>query len=328
MLFEYVQVESFEFGEAASAFNANVAKMQRPRPHPGGNPKVDAQTSHSPPPHAGTSASRAMEEQKRVLRSAHMIVCRGEDSYLKMLLQDNLMHADLHPGNILFQPCGSVLMTENPHPQTNSGADTGDAANGRGRQRSSPMVVRSTMDKIVMVDAGMVAELDGSEQRHFIGLLSAMGEGDGAEAADCVMGFSTAGAAAYPPEQARAFRTDMKLLFARICRGYQYNVNMGEVLRGILNLVRVHRITIEANYATLVMNALCLDSLAGELLPEYNVLAGAKPLLRLSRVSRKLTGGSSALLKYFYPLASWLKGRYDKKILKKIEQNLQSPRFF
>ena len=33
---------------------------------------------------------------------AHFIVSRGEDTYLKMLLVDNLMHADLHPGNILL----------------------------------------------------------------------------------------------------------------------------------------------------------------------------------------------------------------------------------
>jgi hypothetical protein len=33
---------------------------------------------------------------------AHFVVTRGEDLYLKMLLVDNLMHADLHPGNILL----------------------------------------------------------------------------------------------------------------------------------------------------------------------------------------------------------------------------------
>ena len=32
---------------------------------------------------------------------AHFVVTRGEDLYLKMLLTDGLMHADLHPGNIL-----------------------------------------------------------------------------------------------------------------------------------------------------------------------------------------------------------------------------------
>ena len=34
---------------------------------------------------------------------AHFILTKGEDLYLKMLLVDNLMHADLHPGNILIQ---------------------------------------------------------------------------------------------------------------------------------------------------------------------------------------------------------------------------------
>ena len=34
---------------------------------------------------------------------SHFVVGRGEDVYLKMLLVDNLMHADLHPGNILLQ---------------------------------------------------------------------------------------------------------------------------------------------------------------------------------------------------------------------------------
>ena len=35
-------------------------------------------------------------------RVARFVVTRGEDLYLKMLLVDNLMHADLHPGNILL----------------------------------------------------------------------------------------------------------------------------------------------------------------------------------------------------------------------------------
>ena len=32
------------------------------------------------------------------LITAHFLVTKGEDLYLKMLFQDNLMHADLHPG--------------------------------------------------------------------------------------------------------------------------------------------------------------------------------------------------------------------------------------
>ena len=37
----------------------------------------------------------------------------------------------------------------------------------------------------------------------------------------------------------------------------------GEVLRGVLGLVRVHKVTLDANYMTLVMNVLVLEGMAG-----------------------------------------------------------------
>lgn len=33
----------------------------------------------------------------------HFIVTRGEDMWLKMVLKDGFLHADLHPGNILVR---------------------------------------------------------------------------------------------------------------------------------------------------------------------------------------------------------------------------------
>ena len=79
----------------------------------------------------------AEEERIEVEESTGLfIVSKGVDTYLKMLLKDNLMHADLHPGNILLQP--------------------GQAERGR-------------RPRIVLVDAGMVAQLSASEQDNFIG---------------------------------------------------------------------------------------------------------------------------------------------------------------
>ena len=51
----------------------------------------------------------------------------------------------------------------------------------------------------------------------------------------------------------------------------------------MLSLVRTHRVTLEANYMTLVMNVLCLEGMAGALLPSYNVLDAAQPLLQAHR---------------------------------------------
>ena len=42
-----------------------------------------------------------------------------------------------------------------------------------------------------------------------------------------------------------------------------------QVLRGVLSLVRKHRVSLDANYMTLVMNVLCLEGMAGALLPKY-----------------------------------------------------------
>ena len=80
-------------------------------------------------------------------------------------------------------------------------------------------------------------------------------------------------------ERTKAFADDMHALFLERCRGYGTGVKFGDVLRGVLNLVRKHRVALDANYMTLVMNVLCLEGMARVLLPEYNVLDAARPLL-------------------------------------------------
>lgn len=169
-------------------------------------------------------------------RQRHYIVRRGCDIYLKMLLVDNLMHADMHPGNILYDPARGEL---------------------------------------ALVDLGLVAVLSDEERASFIGLLRAMGDGDGHRAAAAVLGFA--------PRQgcvdARGFSRAMAALFAERCRGYGTGINFGEVLRSVLALVRRYRVSIGANYMTLVVNALCLEGMARALEPEYNVLDGARALL-------------------------------------------------
>jgi aarF domain-containing kinase len=109
-------------------------------------------------------------------------------------------------------------------------------------------------------------------------------------------------AAIYDKQTREGFREGMKELFSRVCKGYGTNVDIGLTLRGILHLVREHRITIEANYATLVMNVLCLDGLAKALLPSYNLLDGAKPLLRYNRSTKRIPG-SSVISKAAIPAA-------------------------
>lgn len=238
---------------------------------------------------------------------AKFIVTNGLTIYLKMLLVDNLMHADLHPGNIMLdvqneaneegevESAARSLTPVGGHSGPSNKAVSGSLSRGMVTSKRKKQSHGKFRGHFTLVDAGMVAQLDEEESVNFIGLFSSLGEGDGRAAAEAVLRFSSpddgdvdedCGCDGRPfntqlsEEQREAFINDMDLLFQEKCRGYGSNVDVGEVLRGVLSLVRKHRVRIDANYATLVVNALCVEGMGKKVCPSYNVLDAAKPLLR------------------------------------------------
>jgi aarF domain-containing kinase len=191
---------------------------------------------------------------------AKFLVTTGVALYLKMLLVDNLMHADLHPGNIMLDAQRHGNRFPLPGPEAVKDFDRFG---------------------ITLVDAGMVAQLTDNESSAFIGLLASLGEGDGKEAAKFALQFSIENNMS--DEKRSAFMDDMVELFAERCRGYGMDVDVGHVLRGILGLIRKHQVRIDANFATLVVNCLCVESLARRVCPEYRILDAGKPLLQSYR---------------------------------------------
>ena len=285
ILTDSILVETFEFGDS-------VDKYTKTLNCPG---KISQTEASSIGLDIETKEIERIAEAIKQCNLAHFIVTTGEDTYLKMLLQDNLMHADLHPGNILIQQSYAEILDPIPIEIPNIPSDqtvlVASMPSFVAPVRTSKMVLRNAnplKTKIILVDAGMVARLVPTEQKNFIGLLEAMGEGRGDEAADHLMKFSDK--PDYDMKTKIAFRRDMKNLFSTDCRGYGSDVNIGKAIRAILNLVRIHKITIDANYATLVMNCLCLDGMAHSLLPSYNILDGAKPLLRFNRIFKRIPG--------------------------------------
>jgi len=135
--------------------------------------------------------------------------------------------------------------------------------------------------QITLVDAGMVAQLTDQESSTFIGMLTCIGEGNGEAAAEFALRFSDLNN--LDEKAIVLFKKDMMEFFQKNCKGYGSNVDVGEVFRGILGLIRDHRVRIDANYATLVINVLCLEALGRRICPSYNVLDAAKPLLQTYR---------------------------------------------
>ena len=271
---ESVLVESFEPGDTVSKYAKIQADNGKNKSNNGKAEGSVALVSHE---QEKSTRPFALGTEAR-LDLSHFIVCRGEDIYLKMLMQDNLMHADLHPGNILV--------------------DTSQQA-------------QSAAHKVVLVDAGMVAQLVPEERKNFIGMLAAVGAGNGAEAAECVLNFSASNT--YSEETKSAFTAGVVEYFDTSCRGYGTDVDLGETLRGILALCRIHKVSVSANYATLIMNVLCLDGMASALLPTYNILDGAKMFLSFYRFCARKR--CLPLVRFMVPLARRLKARADRKFL-------------
>ena len=167
--------------------------------------------------------------------------------------------------------------------------------------------------EITMVDLGLVAVLSSEEQRNFIGFLQALGNGDGRTAARCVLAWSD-NQGCTGAECTSGFEEQMGLLFAEICRGYGTGIHLGDVLRSTLDLVRRFQVTIGANYMTLVVNALCLEGMARELEPGYNVMDAAKPLLAThGRLPQPVF---LAML----PLMQTVKAAHDRTVMRRLER--------
>lgn len=266
--------------------------------------------------HTAVAVTQQQQQQQPLLIQGNelipMDICKflvvtGINIYLKMLLVDNLMHADLHPGNIMIDVHRLSTSAQQglPSLHAESLAMVNNNNNNQGhrwyqRRARRPQHARRNLG-LTLVDAGMVAQLTNQESAIFIGLLSSLGAGDGQAAADFALQFSDVpqnndsdndnnnnnhnhnNGAILTNGQREEFYQDMEDLFAERCRGYNTGVDVGHVLRGVLGLIRKHHITIDANFATLVVNILCIESLARRLFPTYNSLDAARPLLESYR---------------------------------------------
>jgi len=92
-----------------------------------------------------------------------------------------------------------------------------------------------------------------------------------------------------------------------------------------LQLVQKHEVSIGANYAALLMNLICLDGMAKQLMPSYNVLDGAMGPLRLhrlisgaSRILHLPSGLSDRLVQVVFPFVMRWKKRMDANFLKNL----------
>ncbi|KAH7669727.1 Cadmium-transporting ATPase protein [Dioscorea alata] len=172
----------------------------------------------------------------------------GTHALLKMLLVDNFIHADMHPGNIL------VRLSQSKRPS-------------KRLFKSKPHVV--------FLDVGMTAELSNSDRVNLLDFFKAVAVRDGRTAAECTLRLSKRQNCPNP----KAFIEEVEKYFTFWGTTEGDLVHPAECMQQLLEQVRRHRVNIDGNVCTVMVTTLVLEGWQRKLDPDYNVMQTLQTLL-------------------------------------------------
>ncbi|KAJ4760896.1 Protein kinase superfamily protein [Rhynchospora pubera] len=174
----------------------------------------------------------------------------GTYAFLKMLLVDNFIHADMHPGNILV----------------------------RLPQQSEKRIKRKLFRKkphLVFLDVGMTAELSKQDRANLREFFKAVALRDGRTAAQCTLRLSANQSCPNP----EGFIEELERTFAYwgTPEGDQYHP--ADCMHQLLETVRRHRVNVDGNVCTVLVTTLVLEGWQRKLDPDFDIMNTLKNLL-------------------------------------------------
>lgn len=254
------------------------------------------------------------------------IASEGLDAFLHMLLMDNFVHADLHPGNIMvrfYKPSRPdvrfpYLHRQDPsNPSTPTEIDETEAVLARLRPHTeNPSEWTSTLAQIdsegyrpqlIFIDTGLVTELNSLNRTNFLDLFRAIAEFDGYKAGHLMIERCRSPDAVIDGE---VFALRMQHLVIAV-KGRTFalgNIKVGDVLSEVLSMVRSHHVRMEGDFVNVVISILLLEGIGRSLDPELDLFKSALPILRQlgssdpSAVLKSLKEGDFSLLRIWVGL--------------------------
>lgn len=210
----------------------------------------------------------------------------GLSMLLKMIFVDNFVHADLHPGNILVQGAHGRPTSWEAQLQTLDICDTLVVA-----AMPTPPPLR-----LVLLDAGIVAELRPADLQNFRAVFTAVALGQGRRVAELILRHARASECG----DAEGFKAEMATLVAQARKNTitLEKLDVSSLLSSVFKLLMTHRVKLESNFASIVFAIMVLEGLGRSLDPKLDILEAARPFLLRGPVSSPDGGGG-------VPRAAW-----------------------
>ncbi|GJN89774.1 hypothetical protein Rhopal_002763-T1 [Rhodotorula paludigena] len=231
----------------------------------------------------------------------HRIANLGLDAFLNMLLIDNFVHSDLHPGNIMikfFAPStrsvlSSLWATWRDQPQPDA-ADADDNVHGLEivhrlrslkHDKEAWLAELDRLDRagyqpeIVFIDTGLVTRLNDVNRRNFIDLFTAVASFDGYRAGQLMVERCRAPELVLDDETF-ALKMQKLVLSVKSQTFSLAKIKISDVLSQVLTNVREHHVKMEADFVNTVISILLLEGIGRQLDPEMDLFKSALPILR------------------------------------------------
>ncbi|KAI0197814.1 ABC1 family protein [Astrocystis sublimbata] len=223
------------------------------------------------------------------------IAHEGLDAFLRMLLIDNFVHADLHPGNIMVrfyksqQP--NLQFRNHEDPQPGDQADVTEEVLSRlrpYRKKQDPASWEAELRKIdaegfrpqlIFIDAGLVTELNATNRQNFLDLFRAVAEFDGYKAGHLMCERCRQPEAVVDKEHF-ALKMQHLVLSVKSNTLALGNVKIGDILQQVLDMVRSHHVRMEGDFVNVVISILLLEGIGRALDPDLDLLSRSLPILR------------------------------------------------
>ncbi|KAI7352253.1 ABC1-domain-containing protein [Hortaea werneckii] len=226
------------------------------------------------------------------------IADEGLHAFLQMLLIDNFIHADLHPGNIMvrfYKPqkmdVGKNMPTLSgrPKPDPNKSMDVTEEVVQRLRPyKGDKEKWAATLEKLdkegfrpqlIFIDTGLVTELNEVNRKNFLDLFKAVAEFDGYKAGHLMVERCRQPSAVIDNE---VFALKMQHLVLGVkSRTFALgNIKIGDILNQVLGMVRGHHVRLEGDFVNVVLSILLLEGIGRTLDPDLDLFSGALPILR------------------------------------------------
>lgn len=223
------------------------------------------------------------------------IAHEGLDAFLRMLLIDNFVHADLHPGNIMVrfyqtqQPNLRLRRHEQVHPEEQPDVTEEVLSRLRPyRKKKNTAAWEAELKKIddegfrpqlIFIDTGLVTELNATNRRNFLDLFRAVAEFDGYKAGH-LMCERCRQPEAVIDKEVFALKMQHLVLSVKSRTLALGNVKIGDILQQVLDMVRGHHVRMEGDFVNVVISILLLEGIGRSLDPELDLLSRSLPILR------------------------------------------------